>query len=105
MGDNYNEELEEVFKKQSFDKITEEQKEHLRELLKDSLKAKKEEPITIIPTDNYKPYIITNLDNKYSRAVMLTEKQSKAINWFIDEFGIEDYVCESVEDTEWERVE
>ena len=86
--------------------LTAEQKEHLKEILKDSLRLQKE-PITIIPnhTDKHKPYIITNLDNKYSRAVMLTEKQSKAINWFIDEFGIENYVCESVEDTEWERVE
>lgn len=82
-----------------------EQKEHLEELLKNSLKVKKEKPITIIPIDNYRPYIITNLDNKYSKAVMLTEKQTKAINWFIDEFGLEDYVCESVEDTEWERIE
>lgn len=80
-----------------------EQKEHLKKVLKDSLKVQKES--VIVPTDNHKPYIITNLANKYSRAVMLTEKQSKAINWFIDEFGIEDYVCESVEDTEWERVE
>lgn len=84
-------------------KLNAEQKEHLMELLKD-LKLQKQ-PITILPNDNHKPYIITNLANKYSRAVMLTEKQSKAINWFIDEFGLEDYVCESVEDTEWERVE
>lgn len=83
------------------DKENKKQKEYFAELFKER-KIQKE---PIIPNDNYKPYIITNLDNKYSRAVMLTEKQSKAINWFIDEFGLEDYVCESVEDTEWERVE
>ena len=82
-----------------------EQREHLMEVLKNSLKTTKQEPISVVSVDNHKPYIITNLDNKYSRAVMLTEKQSKAINWFIDEFGLEDYMCESVEDTEWERIE
>ena len=31
-----------------------------------------------------KVYICTNEDTNYSRAILLTEEQAKAINWFLD---------------------
>lgn len=40
-----------------------------------------------------KVYIVSNLDNRYSRAIVLTEEQAKAINWFI-EFADLEYSCE-----------
>ena len=100
MGDNYNKVLEEVFKKQSFDFTAEEQKEHLIRSLK-----VKEPTITIIPTNNYKPYIISDIDMRYSRAVALTEEQAKAINWFIDNFGLDDFSCVDIDEESCERIE
>lgn len=37
-------------------------------------------------------YIITNYDNNYSTAIILSEEQAKAINWLIELADL-DYSC------------
>ncbi len=47
--------------------------------------------------DEKETYVISSMDGTWQKAIKLTEEQARAIDWFVDETGVDYYIQKASE--------